>query len=101
MGFSEVRARKVAPRGVAGAAFAGRSEGGFFGGIGGRLRFALLGGGRFGLGQSGEGLSGGGAGELHAEIDQLRQHSQVVCGALGCFVRLVGRGGVQSGWLLG
>jgi hypothetical protein len=40
------------------------------------------------FGQLGEGLGGGGAGQLHAELFQLRQHAQVARGAGGRVFRL-------------
>ena len=51
---------------------------------------------RVGLGQVGEGSRGGGAGELHAELLQLRQHALVAREALGCVFRLDGGDGVQG-----
>jgi hypothetical protein len=52
---------------------------------------------RFGFGEVGEGARGGGAGQLHAELFQLRQHAQVARGAGGGVFRFGWGDGVQGG----
>jgi hypothetical protein len=93
--------------------FAGRGGGGVAGGavgrgIGVRRRFGMrlwrrrgnglrFGSGRgCGFGPLGEGAGGGGAGQLHGEVSQLRAQAQVARSAFFGFGRLAGRDGVQG-----
>jgi len=50
----------------------------------------------FGFGPVGQGTGGGGTCQLHGEAGQFRADAQVARGAVGGFVRLAGRDGVQG-----
>jgi hypothetical protein len=55
-------------------------------------------GGWFGRGPVGEGTGGGGAGQLHGEVGELRADAQVARRAVVGFGRVRGRDGVQGIW---